>query len=128
VRAYIKSAFPKLRYLITVCTGSGLVARTGILDGRRATTNKRNFRWAQAQGPNVNWAPKARWVVDEQEGKIPVWTSSGVSAGIDVMFAFVKHVYGEDEASKLSQILEYSRNTDANEDPFAVLLSAPNAG
>lgn len=40
---FIKSRYPKLRYLITVCTGSGLAARAGVLDGKRATTNKWAF-------------------------------------------------------------------------------------
>lgn len=42
---FVKSAFPKLRYLLTVCTGSALVAMTGLLDGKRATSNKRAFSW-----------------------------------------------------------------------------------
>lgn len=42
---YVRSVYPKLQYLITVCTGSALVAKTGILDGVRATSNKAAFEW-----------------------------------------------------------------------------------
>lgn len=43
---YVSAAYPKLQYLITVCTGSALVAKAGILDGVRATSNKAAFEWA----------------------------------------------------------------------------------
>lgn len=42
---YVRTAYPKLQYLITVCTGSALVAKAGILDGIRATSNKAAFEW-----------------------------------------------------------------------------------
>lgn len=47
---YVKSAYPKLRYLLTVCTGSALVARSGVLDGKEATSNKRAFEWVSSMG------------------------------------------------------------------------------
>ncbi len=42
---FIKSQYPKLQYLLTVCTGSALAARAGVLDGKTATTNKLAFAW-----------------------------------------------------------------------------------
>lgn len=111
--AFIKEVFPSLKYLITVCTGSALVAKTGILDGRRATTNKRGWAWATAQGPRVRWVPKARWVVDGN-----VWTSSGISAGMDATYAFVAQVFGEEVARGLADASEYERHTDSEWDPF----------
>lgn len=71
---FIRSQYPKLRYLLTVCTGSGLAARSGVLDGRRATTNKKSWNSMIAYGPNTTWVSPARWVVDGN-----IWTSSGVS-------------------------------------------------
>jgi putative intracellular protease/amidase len=42
---FVKQTFPSLRYLLTVCTGSALAAKSGVLDGKRATSNKRAFKW-----------------------------------------------------------------------------------
>lgn len=42
---FIRERFPRLRYLLTVCTGSALAARAGVLEGREATTNKLSFDW-----------------------------------------------------------------------------------
>lgn len=57
---------------------------------------------------------KARWVVDGN-----VWTSSGVSAGIDATLAFIEEVYGREEASSIADLMEYERHADASWDPFA---------
>ncbi|KAF1997722.1 class I glutamine amidotransferase-like protein [Amniculicola lignicola CBS 123094] len=110
----VKTLYPKLKYIISVCTGSTILARAGILDGRKATSNKRAWPWATSTGPKVNWVHKARWVEDGN-----IWTSSGVSAGIDVTFAWVSHVYGDDVAEYVSFGSEYTRWMDANNDPFA---------
>ena len=113
---FLRAVYPSLRYLITVCTGSGLVARASILDGRRATTNKRSFARVAALGPRTHWIAQARWVVDGN-----VWTSAGVSAGIDVTFAWIKHVWGDEVASALAVRVEYERHLDAGWDPFAAV-------
>ncbi|KAI0506162.1 class I glutamine amidotransferase-like protein [Xylaria bambusicola] len=111
---FLKRIYPKLRFLLTVCTGSVIVAESGLLDGRRATSNKRSWDWAISQGPNVQWVRQARWVVDGN-----IWTSSGVSAGIDLMFAFIKDQYGEETSKRLADKAEYVRNPDSGVDPFA---------
>lgn len=64
--------------------------------------------------PEVKWEKKARWVVDGN-----IWTSSGISAGIDVTYAFVGKLYGEDVAQKIADRSEYIRNKDPSFDPFA---------
>jgi putative intracellular protease/amidase len=65
---YIKDVYPSLKYILSVCTGSTLLARAGILDGKNAT-NKQNWEWATATGPKVNWLP-GRWVVDGKRALI----------------------------------------------------------
>lgn len=50
---YIRKVYPSLRYLITVCTGSGLAARAGVLDGKKATTNKWAFGETSKLGPKT---------------------------------------------------------------------------
>jgi transcriptional regulator GlxA family with amidase domain len=141
IHPFLLKVVPKLRYLLTVCTGSALVAQTGLLDHRKATSNKRSWSWVIAQGPNVNWVGKARWVVDEPaseansnilssesdvapgaggEGEgVSVWTSSGIAAGMDMTFAWVKNIYGEKIADQLANSLEYERHEDSEWDPYS---------
>jgi transcriptional regulator GlxA family with amidase domain len=98
----------------SVCTGAALLARAGILDGRRATTNKRSFQWVTEQGPRVQWVPQARWVED---GKFV--TSSGVSAGIDMALAVIARTAGQETSDTIATAMEYDWHRDADRDPFA---------
>ncbi|CAG8976914.1 hypothetical protein HYALB_00011863 [Hymenoscyphus albidus] len=113
---FIRARTPELQYLLTVCTGAGLAARTGVLDGKFATTNKLAWEETTALGPKTKWVARARWVVDGN-----VWTSSGVTAGTDLMNAFVEKVWGGDVAKRLSDGIEYTPHSDARVDPFAEL-------
>jgi transcriptional regulator GlxA family with amidase domain len=97
----------------SVCTGSALLARAGILDGQRATSNKRAWEWVVSQGPKVRWVRQARWVED---GKF--WTSSGVSAGIDMTLQLVASRLGRDAAEDAAWRIEYTWHRDADVDPF----------
>ena len=99
---------------MTVCTGTALFARAGVLDGHRATTNKMFFQWVADQGPRVEWVREARWVED---GKLV--TSSGVSAGMDMALAVIQRLYGEDISRNIATAAEYDWHRDANWDPFA---------
>jgi transcriptional regulator GlxA family with amidase domain len=100
--------------VMSVCTGAGLLARAGLLDGRRATTNKQVFEWPVSQGPRVNWIRQARWVED---GKFV--TSSGISAGIDMALAVIAQRYGQGTAEEIAVAMEYEWHRDPDRDPFA---------
>lgn len=120
--AFVKAVYPNLKYLISVCTGASILARAGVLDGRRATTNKRSFAWVASTGPNTTWVPTARWVEDGN-----IWSSSGISAGIDITYAWVAHVYSDPVAEYMSQSLEYDRQTDEHHDPYGKIWDVPGA-
>jgi len=98
----------------TVCTGAALLARTGLLDGRQATTNKRAFAWVASQGPNVRWIARARWVEDGR-----FFTAAGVSAGIDMALAAIARMLGPQTSDDLAAQAEYEWHRDSTWDPFA---------
>ena len=98
----------------SVCTGSGVLAAAGLLDGYRATSNKRAFSWAESQGSRVEWVRQARWVADRDR-----WTSSGVAAGMDMTLALIAHLQGAELAEQLAERLEYEWHRDSTWDPFA---------
>jgi transcriptional regulator GlxA family with amidase domain len=98
----------------TVCTGSALLARTGLMDNRPATSNKIAWDWVVQQGPRVRWERQARWVDDGD-----LVTSSGVSAGIDMALSVVARLHGVDMARQAARFMEYVWHEDPRDDPFA---------
>lgn len=110
----IESISNRSKYVISICTGSALLAKTGILNGKRATTNKRAFKWVTEQGKDVLWVKEARWVKDDN-----IYTSSGVSAGIDMTLGFIADLIGKEKAMEISQRIEYFWNENSEYDPFS---------
>ena len=111
---WIKVVADNAQLVMTVCTGSILLAATGLLDGREATTNKQDFRATTPLRPQVNWVAKARWVED---GKF--FTSSGVSAGIDMTLAVLEHLFDRSTAEHVADGTEYEWHDDPTWDFFA---------
>jgi transcriptional regulator GlxA family with amidase domain len=103
----------KSENVLCVCTGSALLAKTGLLDNRNATSNKIAWEWVTAQNEKVNWIKNARWVTD---GKY--YTSSGITAGIDMCLGFVSDKIDYETARKISSALEYVWNENKDSDPF----------
>jgi putative intracellular protease/amidase len=112
---YLRAADRQTELTTSVCTGSALLAKAGLLRGRKATSNKLFFSLATQQDASVDWQKHARWVED---GKF--FTSSGVSAGTDMALALVARTHGKDQARSLARTLEYQWNEDATNDPFAI--------
>ncbi|MEM1365928.1 MAG: DJ-1/PfpI family protein [Pseudomonadota bacterium] len=100
--------------VLTICTGSGLLAAAGGLDGKKATSNKLAWDWATAQSDKVNWVRQARWVTD---GKFT--SSSGVSAGMDAALALIAQSQSIEMARQVARWGEYRWNEDCNVDEFA---------
>ena len=111
---WIRQTTGKAERVMAVCTGTVLLGMTGVLDGRKATTNKLNFTKKVQLAPNVEWVKEARWVED---GKF--FTSSGVSAGMNMALAVVADLFGLDQSEKTAKTSEYTRHKDANRDPLA---------
>ncbi|WP_459478303.1 DJ-1/PfpI family protein [Clostridium saccharoperbutylacetonicum] len=111
---FIENMSKEAKYIISVCTGAALLAKAGIINGKRATTNKRAFKWVTEQSKDVLWVKEARWIKDGN-----IYTSSGVSAGMDMALGFIEELIGKEKALEISKSIEYLWNEDSNYDPFS---------
>ena len=111
---FIRKVDKTTKFTTSVCTGSALLAKAGVLNGQRATSNKRFFYLAEEQSQKVNWVPEARWV---ESGKY--FTSSGVSAGTDMALGVVAKLYDSQRAKDLASGLEYQWQSDSSKDDFS---------
>ncbi|TDZ74523.1 Isonitrile hydratase [Colletotrichum trifolii] len=119
---YVKRTYPKVKYLITICTGTAFAARAGILDGKRATTNKRAWDVIRAYGPEVKWVAPARYVVDGN-----IWSSSGVTASLDLMYAFVAEKYDAAVSTRIANTMEHTPLA-ADDDVFSEIWGVTPTG
>jgi putative intracellular protease/amidase len=101
-------------WVASICTGSALLAKAGMLDGKKATSNKLSFEWVTGQGPQVHWIREARWVED---GKF--FTASGVSAGMDMTLGLIQKLFDRETSLKVARRAEYTWHEDKTIDPFA---------
>jgi transcriptional regulator GlxA family with amidase domain len=104
----------RAEFVLSVCTGAALLARTEWMGTRSATSNKLAWDWVVRQNPRVRWKRSARWTVDGT-----FYSSSGITAGIDMALGFVSDRFGIEEARSLARKLEHVWNEDRDSDPFA---------
>jgi len=116
--SFLRDRAGKAQITSSVCSGSALLAKAGLLDGHRATSNKMFFNLAVMQSDRVDWVETARWVDD---GKFV--TSSGVSAGIDMALAIIARLFGNETAEAIAIGAEYTWHREADVDPFVQYLN-----
>ncbi|XP_006460531.1 hypothetical protein AGABI2DRAFT_178049 [Agaricus bisporus var. bisporus H97] len=107
---FLKTYVPKLRALLTVCTGSLCIASSGVLDGHCVCSNKtalRQLALAKELPKGVNWVGDRRWMVD---GKI--WSGSGVTAGLDLGAEFARRHFDHDIVERVNEIFEETPRPD----------------
>ncbi|XPV76245.1 MAG: GlxA family transcriptional regulator [Desulfovibrio sp.] len=97
---FLKAKSKQAQRIVSICTGSFLLAQAGILDGKKATTHWMHTTRFKEFFPQVNLTPDA---VYTQDGNI--WTSGGVTAGIDLALALVEKDFGLEIALEASRKL-----------------------
>ena len=99
---WIGNQFTNNRLIASVCTGSSLLGKAGLLDGRDATTHWRAFDFLQESAPKARILKNVRFTLTE-----PIFTSAGVSAGIDLALRIVSHVFGTEIGQATARQMEY---------------------
>jgi transcriptional regulator GlxA family with amidase domain len=103
--------------IASVCSGAYVLAEAGLLDGRRATTHWRRTKHFIDRYPNVRLEPDQIFVRDEE-----IWSSAGISAGIDLALALIAEDHGEDVAQATARQLVLYHRRSGGQSQFSSLL------
>ena len=120
--AWISAVSTRSRRLATVCTGTFLAAATGLLDGRTVTTHWARAERLQQEFPALTVDPDPIYVRDGN-----VWTSAGVTAGIDLALAMVEADHGSEIAQTVARWLVMFLHRPGGQTQFAAPVWAPRA-
>ena len=115
----VRDVLPKTRRLASICTGSFILAKAGLLAGRRATTHWRHAGLLARAYPDVTVEPDAIFVHDGN-----VYTSAGVSAGIDLALALVEEDHGSELVRDVARSLVVFLKRAGGQSQFSTMLEA----
>jgi transcriptional regulator GlxA family with amidase domain len=99
---WILSKASRTRLTASVCTGSSLLGKAGLLDGRNATTHWRAFDFLSSCAPKAHIKKDLQFTLDG-----PIFTSAGVAAGIDLALRIVSHFFGSEVGQATARHMEY---------------------
>jgi transcriptional regulator GlxA family with amidase domain len=116
-RRFIQACATKARRTTSVCSGTYLLAAAGLLDGKRATTHWSRTTDFTRRFPQVRLDPDRIFV---KEGRI--WTSAGITAGIDLSLALIEEDLGESVARRTAQQLVVYYRRPGGQSQFSALL------
>jgi transcriptional regulator GlxA family with amidase domain len=116
---WISHTAESARRTASVCTGAFLLAAAGLLDGRRATTHWASAAELAARYPQVDVDPEPIFLRDG-----PVWTSAGVTAGMDLALALVEEDLDREAALQIARYLVLFLRRPGNQGQFSAALSA----
>jgi transcriptional regulator GlxA family with amidase domain len=114
---FLRRALVRCRRVAATCTGAFILAEAGLLDGRRATTHWNRARELQARFPKVKVEEDRIFIIDG-----PVWTSAGMTAGIDLALAMVEQDLGADVARAVARKLVVYHRRAGGQSQFSALL------
>jgi transcriptional regulator GlxA family with amidase domain len=121
--AFLRGAVPTSRRVGSICTGAFILAEAGLLDGRRATTHWFHARAFQARFPEVRVEEDRIFIIDG-----PIWTSAGMSAGIDLALAMVEKDLGAEVARSVAgKLVVYHRRAGGQSQYSALLELEPKS-
>jgi len=121
--AFLRNAPTRCRRVAAPCTGAFVLAEAGLLDGRRATTHWFHARELQARFPNVKVEEDRIFIKDG-----PVWTSAGMTAGIDLALALLEDDHGTEVARAVAKkLVVYHRRAGGQSQFSALLQLAPKS-
>ena len=115
--AFVRAMAKRGVRVASVCSGAYILAEAGLLDGRRATTHWQRTRHFLAAYPKVKLEPDRIFV---REGNI--WSSAGISAGIDLALAMAAEDYGDEIAQKTARQLVLYHRRSGGQSQFSSLL------
>jgi len=115
----IRSIAGRTRRLASICTGSFVLAQAGLLQGRRATTHWHEVRLFARAYPDITVEPDAIFVRDGE-----VFTSAGISSGIDLALALVEMDYGTELVRAVARWLVVYLKRAGGQSQFSVLVEA----
>ena len=121
--AFVRTAAGRARRVVSVCTGAFILAAAGLLDGRRATTHWRRAAELARAYPEIRVEPDRIFIRDGT-----VWTSAGITAGIDLALALVAEDLGEAVAKRAAQQLVVYHRRPGGQSQFSALLEADRPG
>jgi transcriptional regulator GlxA family with amidase domain len=114
---FLRQALRRYRRVASTCIGAFILAEAGVLDGRRATTHWNRARELQARFPKVKVEEDRIFIVDG-----PVWTSAGMTAGIDLALAMIENDLGADVARAVARKLVVYHRRSGGQSQFSALL------
>ena len=114
---FVRSAAGRARRIASVCSGAFVLAAAGLLDGRRATTHWARTTDFARRFPQVRLEPDR---IHVQDG--PVWTSAGITAGVDLALALIAEDVGEAVAKRTAQQLVVYYRRPGGQSQFSALL------
>jgi transcriptional regulator GlxA family with amidase domain len=114
---FLRKALQRTRRVASTCTGAFVLAEAGLLDGRRATTHWHRARELQTRFPKVKVEEDRIFIVDG-----PVWTSAGMTAGIDLALAMIEKDLGADVARAVARQLVVYHRRAGGQSQFSALL------
>lgn len=115
--SFVRQSMEFARRVAAPCVGAFVLAESGVLDGRRATTHWLFARELQDRFPKISVEPDRIYIIDG-----PVWTSAGMTASIDLALAMIEKDHGLDTARIVARKLVVYHRRAGGQSQFSVLL------